>query len=98
MPQAPVGFGRALNALDLHLGPAREVAWSSFPLERLKRIGHNAPESATVNDVVLAVVAGALRRWLPEAGGVAEDLRVQCPVCLHAREEEKESSATETRS
>ncbi len=32
---------------------------------------------------------GALRRWLPEAGGVAEDLRVQCPVCLHAREEEK---------
>jgi diacylglycerol O-acyltransferase len=77
------------TTLDQHIGPAREVAWSSFPLERLKRIGHNAPESATVNDVVLAVVAGALRRWLPEAGGVAEDLRVQCPVCLHAREEEK---------
>ncbi len=77
------------TTLDQHIGPAREVAWSSFPLERLKRIGHNAPESATVNDVVLAVVAGALRRWLPEAGGLAEDLRVQCPVCLHAREEEK---------
>jgi diacylglycerol O-acyltransferase / wax synthase len=75
--------------LDQHIGPAREVAWSSFPLERLKRIGHNAPEGATVNDVVLAVVAGALRRWLPQAGGVAKDLRVQCPVCLHAREEEK---------
>ncbi len=75
--------------LDQHIGPAREVAWSSFPLERLKRIGHSAPESATVNDVVLAVVAGALRRWLPEAGGVANDLRVQIPVCLHAREEEK---------
>ena len=42
-----------------------------------------------VNDVVRAVVAGALRRWLPEAGGVAQDLRVQCPVCLHAREEGK---------
>jgi diacylglycerol O-acyltransferase / wax synthase len=77
------------TTLDQHIGPAREVAWSSFPLERLKRIGHSAPESATVNDVVLAVVAGALRRWLPEAGGVAKDLRVQCPVCLHAREEEK---------
>jgi WS/DGAT/MGAT family acyltransferase len=77
------------TTLDQHIGPAREVAWSSFPLERLKRIGHSAPESATVNDVVLAVVAGALRRWLPEAGGVAQDLRVQCPVCLHAREEEK---------
>lgn len=77
------------TTLDQHIGPGREVAWSSFPLERLKRIGHSAPESATVNDVVLAVVAGALRRWLPEAGGVAKDLRVQCPVCLHAREEEK---------
>ncbi len=77
------------TSLDQHIGPKREVAWSSFPLERLKRIGHSAPEAATVNDVVLAVVAGALRRWLPEAGGVAQDLRVQCPVCLHAREEEK---------
>jgi len=75
--------------LDQHIGPAREVAWSTFPLERLKRIGHSAPEGATVNDVVLAVVAGALRRWLPQAGGIAQDLRVQCPVCLHAREEEK---------
>jgi WS/DGAT/MGAT family acyltransferase len=77
------------TTLDQHIGPAREVAWSSFPLERLKRIGHSAPESATVNDVVLAVVAGALRRWLPQAGGIAQDLRVQIPVCLHAREEEK---------
>jgi WS/DGAT/MGAT family acyltransferase len=77
------------TTLDQHIGPAREVAWSTFPLERLKRIGHSAPEGATVNDVVLAVVAGALRRWLPDAGGVAQDLRVQCPVCLHAREEEK---------
>jgi WS/DGAT/MGAT family acyltransferase len=75
--------------LDQHIGPGREVAWSSFPLERLKRIGHSSPEGATVNDVVLAVVAGALRRWLPQAGGVAKDLRVQIPVCLHAREEEK---------
>jgi WS/DGAT/MGAT family acyltransferase len=77
------------TTLDQHIGPAREVAWSTFPLERLKRIGQSAPEGATVNDVVLAVVAGALRRWLPQAGGIAADLRVQCPVCLHAQEEEK---------
>ena len=73
--------------LDQHIGPSREVAWTSFPLERLKRIEHAAPEGATVNDVVLAVVAGGLRHWLPEVGGIAEDLRIQCPVCLHAREE-----------
>ena len=74
--------------LDQHIGPAREVAWTSFPLERLKRIEHGAGEGTTVNDVILAVVAGALRRWLPQAGGIADDLRVQCPVCLHAREED----------
>ena len=75
------------TTLDQHIGPAREVAWTTFPLERLKRIGHT--QGATVNDVVLAVVAGALRRWLPQAGGIASDLRVQCPVCLHAQEDEK---------
>src|SRR5882757_2674062 len=35
------------TTLDQHIGPAREVAWSSFPLGRLKRIGHSAPETAT---------------------------------------------------
>jgi hypothetical protein len=74
--------------LDQHIGPAREVAWTSFPLERLKRIEHGAAERVTVNDVVLAVVAGGLRRWLPQVGGIADDLRVQCPVCLHAQEED----------
>src|SRR3954469_9700707 len=73
--------------LDQHIGPAREVAWSSFPLERLKRIEKGAAERVTVNDVVLAVVAGGLRRWLPTAGGIAADLKAQCPVSLHAHEE-----------
>ena len=73
--------------LDRHIGPAREIAWTSFPLERVKRIGHRARESATVNDVVLAVVAGGLRRWLRSGDGSPRDLRVQCPVSLHVREE-----------
>jgi len=73
--------------LDCHIGPAREVAWTSFPLGRLKRIGHGAGEGVTVNDVVLAVVAGGLRRWLD--GGQAHDVRAQVPVSLHAREESK---------
>jgi diacylglycerol O-acyltransferase len=75
--------------LDQHIGPAREVAWTSFPIERLKRVEKAATEGVTLNDVVLAMVAGALRRWLPQVGGIADDLRVQCPVCLHAREEQK---------
>ena len=74
--------------LDQHIGPAREVAWTSFPLERLKRIERGVGDGATINDIVLAVVSGGLRRWLPRTGGIAEDLKVQCPVCLHAREED----------
>jgi diacylglycerol O-acyltransferase / wax synthase len=75
----------ANTELDCHIGPAREVAWTTFPLERLKRIGHDCAEGVTVNDVVLAVVAGGLRRWLEDDR--AEGLRVQVPVSLHAREE-----------
>jgi Wax ester synthase/diacylglycerol acyltransferase catalytic domain/WS/DGAT C-terminal domain len=76
--------------LDRHIGPSREVAWTSFPLERLKRIERGAGDGVTVNDVVLAVVAGGLRRWIDNDGGSPHDLRVQCPVCLHAREESAE--------
>jgi diacylglycerol O-acyltransferase len=77
------------SVLDQHIGSGREVAWTAFPLERLKRIGQRAGEGITVNDVVLAVVAGGLRSWLAGDGGRPHDLRVQVPVCLHAREEEK---------
>jgi hypothetical protein len=93
LPRLPAALRRELRRgrdtkLDQHIGPGREVAWTSFPLERLKRIEKSAAERVTVNDVVLAAVAGGLRRWLPQVGGIAKDLRVQCPVCLHAREEE----------
>jgi hypothetical protein len=53
----------------------------------VKRIGKRVGNGATVNDVVLAVVAGGLRRWLRSGDGSPRDLRVQCPVSLHAREE-----------
>jgi WS/DGAT/MGAT family acyltransferase len=78
----------AESGLDQHIGPKREVAWTSFPLERLKRIEHGCgAEGVTVNDVVLAIVGGGLRRWMEGSDGGPANLRVQCPVCLHAREE-----------
>jgi diacylglycerol O-acyltransferase len=75
------------TSLDRHIGPNREVAWTSFPLDRMKQIEHGAGEGVTVNDVVLAVVAGGLRSWLEDGDGRGHNLRVQVPVCLHAREE-----------
>jgi diacylglycerol O-acyltransferase / wax synthase len=72
--------------LDKHIGSEREIAWTVVPLARLKRIGQAAGEGFTVNDVVLAVVAGGLRQWLEGAGARPASLRAQVPVCLHLQE------------
>jgi WS/DGAT/MGAT family acyltransferase len=72
--------------LDKHIGSAREIAWTAVELDRLKAIGHGAGDGITVNDVVLAVVAGGLRRWLEGHGSPPTRLRVQVPVCLHLRD------------
>ena len=74
------------------VGPRRVVAFSSFPLDEVKAIGHHAPEHATVNDVVLAAVAGGLRRWLVHAGAEAHELRVKVPVSLHRPGESDEAN------
>jgi hypothetical protein len=56
-------------------------------LTELKRIEHALGEGITVNDVVLAGVAGALRSWLDEGDRAPGDLRAQVPVSLHSRRE-----------
>ena len=70
--------------LDRHIGSEREVAWTALPLARVKAIGHAG--GGTVNDAVLAVVAGALRGWLGEHGSAPVDVRAQIPVSLHLRD------------
>jgi diacylglycerol O-acyltransferase len=77
---------RGKTPLDRHIGDRRDVAFASFELAEAKRIGH-AHGHATVNDVVLAAVAGALRGWLQDAGAEPGQLRVQVPVSLHSRDE-----------
>lgn len=73
-------------------GPRRVVAFSSFALDEVKAIAHGSPERATVNDVVLAAVAGGLRRWLAHVGAEAHDLRVKVPVSLHHQGEVDEAN------
>ncbi len=71
------------SSLDRAVGPHREVAFVEARLDRIKAIAHGARERATVNDVVLAAVAGGLRRWLGEAGAEQAAMRVKVPVSLH---------------
>ena len=82
-----LGRHASASPLDRPVGPRREVAFVDAPVAELRRIGHAAPERATVNDVVLAAVAGGLRGWLERLGARPEGLRAKVPVSLHRPEE-----------
>ena len=57
-----------------------------LPLSKVKAV--RAARGGTVNDVILAVVAGALRTWLTSRGAApAADLRVLVPVSMRTRKE-----------
>lgn len=62
-------------------GTAKAMAWSRpLPLQDIKAIGRAA--GATVNDVMLAAVAGGLRRYLLVHGGEADQVLWMVPVNL----------------
>lgn len=68
------------------LGTRKVAAWTRpQDLGLVKRVA--AALDATVNDVLLAVTAGALRRHLLSHGDRAHDLRVFVPVDLRPRDE-----------
>ena len=72
------------------LGAAKRVAWSRpIPLEDVKAAGKAL--GATVNDVLLAAVTGALRRYLETHSSPAGlEFRAVVPVNLRTKEEEAE--------
>jgi WS/DGAT/MGAT family acyltransferase len=65
--------------LNRPISANRSYAMTQAPLDRIKAAGKAA--DATVNDVILAAVAGMLRGWLEEAGVRAKALR-RDPVAL----------------
>ncbi len=70
--------------LNVEIGSHRRFEWVRGDLAQFKRI--KAALGGTVNDVVLAVVAGALRRWLHSRGVKTDgmELRAQVPVSIRA--------------
>jgi WS/DGAT/MGAT family acyltransferase len=75
------------SPLDHRAGPTRAVAFASGALADFKRIGHAFGPGITVNDVVLTIIAGAVRTWLERRHAGAEGLRVKVPVSLHQHDE-----------
>jgi diacylglycerol O-acyltransferase len=73
---------RGTSPFDGRIGRLRRVGFAVTPLQAL----HDAAKSlagATVNDAVLASVAGGLRRWIAEHHGHLGEMRLKVPVSLH---------------
>jgi len=69
------------------LTSGRRVVWSAFALERFLAV--RGAVGCKLNDVVLAVISGALRRYLAERGGVTLDqVRVRTLVPVSVRRDE----------
>ena len=73
--------------LNQEIGPHRRFVWARSELATFKRIKDSL--GGTVNDVVLAVVTGALREWLHARGIRTEglELRALVPVSIRSEDE-----------
>jgi diacylglycerol O-acyltransferase len=71
--------------LNVPIGPHRRVWWVQSRLEDFKQIKNGL--GGTVNDVVLAVVAGALGEWLRSRGVRTEGLELRALVPVSIRSE-----------
>src|SRR5919108_3027006 len=73
--------------LNVPIGPHRRVRWLRSKLAEFKEVKNSL--GGTVNDAVLAVVAGALRRWLEDRGVRTQgvELRALVPVSIRAQDE-----------
>jgi diacylglycerol O-acyltransferase len=75
------------SPLNVPIGPHRRVTWARTPLADFKLIKNSL--GGTVNDVVLAVVAGALARWLRGRGVRTEGLVLRASVAVSVRAEQE---------
>jgi WS/DGAT/MGAT family acyltransferase len=68
------------------LGPRRQVGLARVPLEDVKAVKNHF--GVTVNDVVLGLVGGTLRRYLEKHGGIPEEpLLAVCPVSVRTEDD-----------
>ena len=73
--------------LNRPIGPHRRFVWANSELDTFKRIKNAL--GGTVNDVVLAVVTGALRDWLHGRGIRTEGLEMRALVPVSIRGEDE---------
>jgi diacylglycerol O-acyltransferase len=79
--------GAPPSPLNTRIGPHRRFAWVESELDRFKAV--KGALGGTVNDVVLAVVAGALRAHLVRRGRDPDGLELKAMVPVSVRAEEQ---------
>jgi diacylglycerol O-acyltransferase / wax synthase len=82
----PLSLAAPHTPLNGSIGSARSFAGCAFPVERLRLVAKHA--DATLNDVVLAMCAGALRRYLVSRDALpAAPLIAMVPVSLRGSDD-----------
>ncbi len=77
----------AASPLAAAVGAERRIAWTSTSLESVHRAAKAVGDHVTINDVVLASVAGGVRAWLAAEHAHVGQMRVKVPVSLHRPDE-----------
>ncbi|MGH2751900.1 MAG: WS/DGAT/MGAT family O-acyltransferase, partial [Actinomycetota bacterium] len=77
------GFAAPASSLNRPIGPHRRFETVTVPLDDLKRIKNAF--GGTVNDVVLSVVSGGLRRLLRGRGELVDELELRAMVPVSVR-------------
>jgi diacylglycerol O-acyltransferase / wax synthase len=82
-------MGSSKSAINGETGPTRAFSYSHFPLDDFRLI--KSTFGGTINDIVLAVVAGGLRHFLIARGVDPDDeneaLQCLCPVSIRDNSE-----------
>jgi len=83
-------FPASASPFNLPIGPHRRFDWTAIELNEIKRIKNSL--GGTVNDVVLAIVAGAVGKFLRmrglDAAKLAQlDFRAMIPVSVRSEEQ-----------
>ena len=82
---ARTGVGAPSCFLNVDIGPHRRFDWVRAELDDVKAIKNKL--GGTVNDVVLAVVTGALRGFMQQRGEVVEGVTLKAMVPVSVRRE-----------
>ncbi|MEO6702710.1 MAG: wax ester/triacylglycerol synthase family O-acyltransferase [Jatrophihabitantaceae bacterium] len=86
---APISFAAPKSMFNVPITGSRRFAAQSWPLQRIKAISKSA--KVTVNDTVLTICSGALRRYLQQLDALPDaPLIAMVPVALRVKDRHRD--------